>query len=373
MESRNTRCPSCGTILNIGNAAEGAMVRCGKCKHRFRIPEAAKDLEDTVLGWLEDETDETDEEQIQREFSQKQKPAAPEKKPAPASKGEISLVNLKPPRATFEFPARRLTEPAFRCALPRRCLRCGTRTHLQAHVIIYAPQLVDSFSLEAEHSAGKLALDASHLQNLPCREILKNLPKVPNVPQPADRPMPYWICDMCGASDMISGQIEVNDETGEGSCRLMINNIRRAAEFMAAAGGEGTPGYKELIEYINETDEKPWDQIPQAVQHRIEQWFRPKDNERFLAYVPDRNHARTEDGMAGFVISNQRFVYHTARRHREVTADKSLELELAIEGGMGKIHISTPTWSVENVKVDREGIRGMRRALTAANFSAHWE
>ncbi len=379
MTSRSIRCPSCGTVLKVPRTTKASRVRCGKCKHRFRIPDSVDNLEDTIMGWLDEEPQGFQEDEVQKSLGIKGEESPPaqgdaktDTTPGKTAKGEIRLVNLKPPRATFEFPARRLTEPSFRCALPRRCLRCGTRTHLQAHVIIYAPHLTDSFLLEAEHFAGALALDASRLQHLSCQEILDNLPKVPNVPEPADRPMPYWICDLCGASGMISGQIEVDSSTGQGSCRLVINNIRRALEFMAAGGGQDTPGYKQLLKYIAETDENPWDSIPQVVQHRLEQWYRPKEDERFLAYIPDRDHARTEDGMAGIVISNKRIVYHTARRHREATIDDPLELQLAVEGGLGKIHIRTPSWSADHIRIDREGIREIRRSLTLANFKANW-
>ena len=260
----------------------------------------------------------------------------------------------------------------FRCAMPRRCVRCGARAHLDAHVIIYAPRLSDSFSLEAEHATGRLAVSGHNLHDLPSEQLLSRLPEVPNVPAPGNLPMPYWLCDMCTGAGMISGQIQVNSATGKGACRLLIHNPRRAEEFLIAVGGKSTHDHTELSQRITATAENPWDSLPEVVQHRLAGWYKPEQNEDFVAYIPDRDHSRTEDGMAGIVVSNCRLIYHTQLRHREAKLGEQLKLQLAMSASRGRLRIRSPHWEIKHFTVDREGTAQLRRALTTARFNAVW-
>ena len=383
MAATRVVCPSCKTQLNVPDGCEGRFVRCGQCKHRFQVPrKAAGAVDDLVASWLTEEQSEEESEQQQArspdeqliDESQLLAPGEDLEQAGVATdqKGAIRIVKLEHTRVLFEFPASRLLDASFRSAFPRRCLTCGSRAHLRAHLVIFAGQLTDKISLEAEHSAGALVLSDQELRGLSDQEMLKRLPHVPNVPHPADLPMPYWVCDMCSDTGIVSGQIQVNRSTGKGWCRLSVRSVRRALEFMETAGGEGAEGHAELKRLINDTEEKPWDLLPQVVKHRLQQWYKPKEKERFIAYIADRDHARTEDGMAGLVISNRRLIYHTPARHWEVGINESLELQYAMDGRKRKIHMKAPSWEVLHFTVDRDGLARMRRALTTAKFPAVW-
>jgi hypothetical protein len=151
-----------------------------------------------------------------------------------------------------------------------------------------------------------------------------------------------------------------------------MRNIHRALEFMRSAGGEHAEGYEKLAERVEQTNEEPWDLLPEVVRHRIEQWFHPETEERFLAYVPDRDYARTEDGVAGLVISSRRLVYHTAVRHREANVDEPLELAHGVSSRKNSVNITTPSWTLKRMTVDREGLARLRRNLTLGRFQAVW-
>ena len=57
--------------------------------------------------------------------------------------------------------------------------------------------------------------------------------------------------------------------------------------------------------------ETPWQHLPLVVRRRLRLWFHPEGDEKLVAYIPDRNRGRTQDGIAGLAISDQRLVYHT--------------------------------------------------------------
>jgi hypothetical protein len=355
-------------------------ITCPRCKAGLRLRRRGSVSEETIASWLEDEEDLEDEEVRAPARSEAAQAAAapvqtkeaerPRSAPAPTA-GGIRLVKADSRGALFEFPASRLKEVPFRCAMPRRCLQCGCFISLNAHVILYE-QTSRRLSLDEEHTAGRLAVKGEEVEGLEGEELLSRLPKVPNVPPPADLPMPYWLCDMCTGAGAISGRIQVNAEAGEGRCRLLIRNLWRAREFLLSAGGEATAGAAALSQRLETMTVDPWDTLPLVVRHRLEQWYHPREDEKLIAYIPNRDHARTEDGVSGLVISTRRIIYHSHSRHREALAAEPLEMQLAIGEGKGDLRFRTRSWQVKRFRVDRDGIRQLRRALTVGKFKVAW-
>lgn len=381
---RQIGCPRCGTLLAVPPGSFGRKVRCGQCRQRFRLPAPAAVTDETVADWLYEEPEAEDPGRTQvLESKAPAPPSAPETKPPPgepaatpakrpADQRGIDVLKIDRKGVLLEFPDERLNDPAFRSAMPRRCMQCGGRIQLEAHVVIFSSALVSSVSLEAERSAAKMVLTSEEVRNLGPEQLLARLPTVPNVPPPADQPMPYWLCDMCRTSEAVSGQLAAHGRAGGGCCRLLIRNLWRAQEFIAAIGARGTAAEAKVTARIAQTTENPWDSLPLTVQHRIEQWYKPTAKETFLAYVPDRDRTRTEDGMAGLLLSSTRLIYHTNLRHREAMADQPLEFRLSMGRGGGDMRIGSPAWQVKHLRVEKDGISGLRRALVKGKFNATW-
>lgn len=374
--SRRMACPQCKSVLSLPPGSAGRRVRCGRCKNPFVVPSLGTATEEDVAAWLneEDEVEPSPAGQPKPEPSQAATATATESKPPPekpVATGLIRVVKIGQDGVLFEFPVRRLRETAFRCAMPRKCLGCGAQAHLQAHVIRYLSQGVD-MSVKAEHDAGKLMVLEQELRGLNDEEMLNRLPKVPNATPPADLPMPYWLCDMCSGSGIIVGRMEINPGTGRGRCQLRIQPLRRAEEFLASAGGKGSEGHQKLVEVIEATTESPWERLSMVVQDRIEQWYTPDDNESFIAYIPDRDHTRTEDGVAGLLVSTRRLIHHTRTRHRELDIHTQVEFQLAMAGPRGHLQIAAGGPWVKHFTIDRDGVRRLRGALTHAKCPARW-
>jgi hypothetical protein len=364
-------------MLELPADAKAAFARCGHCRTRFRLPEPDSVVsDDAILDWLHEKQQQGQAAQVAQEQTDvvaELSAAGDAMLLAESDEGSVRLVSIGSKGALLEFPANRLLDRSFRCAMPRRCLRCGSRAHLHAHVIIYAPQLRDSLSLEAAHSAGALVLKGEDVRALSAERLLQRLPRVPNVPPPADLPMPYYLCRMCGESGAVSGEIRVNTETGEGFCRLLIWNLEMAKEFLVGAGVKGSGAYTELQQAVDAKAENPWEVLPSFVRHRLEQWFSPKEGERFVTYVPDRDHAPTEDGVAGLVVSNCRVIHRLDRRCREAAVTDPLVVAvMAGRSGKTRLLLETPSWRIKNLAVDGEGIHQLRRGLSAAKFKVLW-
>jgi len=396
METEHVQCPGCGSLLAIPPGRSGCKVRCGQCHHRFCLPARVKITDDTVASWLEADGEpdlDFDETPLAPDSaattvgvpvahlgthgggavpSQGSEPPTHMPVTSPTATKGVRLIRIDREGALLEFPAAQLEETRFRGAMPRVCMQCGGRTHLEPHVIVFAATLVDSISLEAEHLAGKMVLTSGEARHLSWEELLGHLPLVPNVPAPANLPMPYWLCDMCSTARTISGQIKVHSETGEGYCRLLIRNLRRAADLLSAMGARGTPAHNQLLERIAKTAEKPWDSLPLTVQHRIRQWYQPASDESFVAYIPDRGRTRTEDGMAGLIVSSRRLIYHTRMRHHDLEVSLPVQFRLALSKTDVEIGIKTATWEAKHLRSDKVGVAHLRRALVKGKFRATW-
>ncbi|MDY7011577.1 MAG: hypothetical protein SVV80_12630 [Planctomycetota bacterium] len=343
-------------------------MRCGLCRQTFRLPREVPVPEDTIFGWLHHTEDDEDERAgtlvpLSDEDARRAKEA---------KRNKIRLVSLERRGAIFEFPAEFLQKSKFRCAIPRVCIHCLSRVHLSAHLIIFAPQLRDSISLEAEHQAGKLTIPQERLIGLDGEELLQHLPVIPNVPAPANLPMPYWVCDLCSGAGAISGQIKVDQASGHGYCRLFIRNLRLAASFLAAVTGTHNNDFARFVEFAKQARANRWDATPNVIRHRLEQWFKPSDDERFLAYIPDRNRARTEDGMAGVIISTERLIYRRPPVHQELSHNKPITFQIRTSRGKQIATISADGFKDRPIMLDREGEGALRKALSEGNFKVIW-
>ncbi|MCD6304302.1 MAG: hypothetical protein J7M21_05000 [Planctomycetes bacterium] len=369
------RCPSCKAKLAVPRDTVKRYIRCGRCRHKFLLAEQKQSVvDDVIASWLSDEQEEAAVPSVGESsslISEESLVLHPEEAQS-AAKGEFRVARADERRAIFEFPPSRLLESRFRMAFPRRCICCDSRTHLRAHVIIFAAELRDSVSLEKEHRAGGLVLSDKEVREMTDQQILERLQRVPGVPHPVDMPMPYWTCDMCSGVGTVAGEFLPGGKDGRGRCRLAVGNLRHALEFARSIGAEGSEGFDMLKERVAQMAADPWHNVPQVVQQRIQQWYHPKADEQFIAYIPDRDHNRTEDGLAGVLISNYRVIYHTQRRHHEARLGETLELEHSSQQGKHKVRIRAHGWEVRALSVDREGIQRFRRGLTLGRFNAIW-
>lgn len=373
MPARRVKCPSCNGVLSLPADVRDCAVRCGLCRRTFRLPKEVPVHEDTIFGWLHSPEEGEDERAgtlapLSDEAPRKADHAAA----AGTGQSKMRLVSLERGGAIFEFPAEYLRQAKFRCAIPRVCIHCLGRAHLSAHLIIFAPQLRDSISLEAEHHAGKLTIPQKQLGGLCNEDLLGHLPEIPNVPAPANLPMPYWVCDLCSGAGAISGQITVDQESGHGHCRLFMRNLQIAASFLGDVTGTHNHDFAKFVEFAKRAKADRWDALPTVVRHRLEQWFKPADDEKFLAYIPDRARARTEDGMAGVIISTRRLIYRRPPVHQELSSDNSVTFHMSASKGKEIATISTEGFKARPILLDREGEMALRKAISEGRFNAIW-
>ncbi|MCD4823379.1 MAG: zinc-ribbon domain-containing protein [Phycisphaerae bacterium] len=380
MSETRVRCPHCSVLLNVPREFKGTKVRCSSCETGFRIPCISDDdILDLLGGGNKDDTAagaipaEALAEELAKQATTETHEAAKQSPPVgcPAGKEGFALMRIGKRGPVFEFPASLLTDPKFRGSMPRHCLRCGANAHLRPHLIIFAHQLLDSSVAEPEFVEAMPAINEDDSRRQPIEELLPRLPKLKKLPEPANLPMPYWICDMCSPANMIFAQGEFSSQTG-GICHLQIGRLWRAEDFLVNAGGMDSPAYKMLHKVLKKHPMRPWDNLPGVVQQRLRQWYQPRSAEKFVSYTPDRTHSRTEDGMAGIIVTNGRLIYNSSLRHRESNKGEPLELSFAMESGRMRLRIAGANWEMKNIIVDKPGLEKLRRSLTKEKFQAAW-
>ncbi len=378
MAGRRVKCPHCGASLALPDEVRQCRVRCGHCRQVFWLPSNVPVPEDTILGWLrpsEEDAHPAERPGTLAPLEEELLGAGSDgwRKAQRRSAQGLRLGKLGRGGAVFEFPASLLRSVDFRCAMPRVCVHCLAHAHLSARLIVFVPQLPKGPSLEAQQMAGRLGVPQEQLGDLSGEELLARLPEVPGVPAPANLPMPYWVCSQCGSAEEVSAQIRVDPETQRGTCRLAIRNLQVASSFFAAAGGEGSTDYVQLLEFLKHLQQHPWDALPAVVRHRLEQWYRPGPEERFLAYVPDRDFGRSEMGMAGLAVSDCRLVYHRPPIRQEFPADGSVTMQTRVWRNRTTVTLLVPGGKPCPVRLDRKDMMVLRRVLSEVGFKAIWD
>ena len=364
MTTRQALCPACGMILDVPAGKGDCNVRCGACHFRFRLPKITV-TEDAIADWLG--------EGAPKPQDQPPPPPSPESTAVlPAINDPVRLVKADRKGALLEFACNRLTEQAFRCAMPRRCLRCGTINHLHARVIVFSTNQTASIGSEAPEMDESLSLKGDDVATLSEEELLQRLPQVPSLPFPLSMPMPFWLCDLCDARGLISAQARFTDQPGIGLCRLWIGMPRRADEFVVAAAGKNTAAHAALLKQLATMPEDPWDALPLKVQNHLRQWYHVQQGERFVAYVPEAQLARPQGGSEGLVVSSHRLIWHSRVLHREASVTERVEFVEDYDGRNHFLQIRAPGWQLKRLAVDREEIPRLRTALGKARFQAVW-
>jgi hypothetical protein len=375
--ARLARCPACRRVLEIPPEYHGTKVLCAPCETKFVIP-SSHVTEVEVLDWIggldKDETaaDAPKVDVPEELMGDRESDLGDGGEDFGTHEEGFRLVRISSRGALFEFPAEKLYDKTFRGAMPRRCLRCGTKIHVQPRMIIFGHEMMDSSAAEMDYTPARLELNEHDARTMPIEQVLERLPKIQRIAEPGDLPMPYWICDMCSPSNMLFARGDFSGDGKGGACRLQIRRLWRAEEFLINAGGEGAGAHKRLSEELEKSPERPWDMLAGVVQQRLQQWYRPHRGETFVTYVPDATRARTEDGMSGIVVSSRRLIYHSSMRHRESDKGEPLELEFGLRGKEGTLRIKGPNWEIKKIAVTKLGLERLRKALNQGEFNTVW-
>jgi hypothetical protein len=254
--------------------------------------------EDTIIGWLVDEPDET----TVRAESAPSRGESPKHFP-------VRLARVDASGAQFCFHPEVLYNEDFRASLPRQCIVCGSRTGLVVHLVTWSRTAGEGPRVDLPYAPASSVLELDDYPDLYGGQLLARLPMVQGVSEPYCLPFPYYVCRYCSPIGAMVANVRPGTRRRNEECELQIPSLLQAEMFAAAIRGPDDPARYEIRKIRKSQEGDPWQRLPRFTRVRIEQWFQPTESEKFIGYFPDADYSQAEAGLAGVAVTDQRLVF----------------------------------------------------------------
>jgi DNA-directed RNA polymerase subunit M/transcription elongation factor TFIIS len=396
MAMRKVACPSCGAVLGVPQESEGRKGRCRSCGTVFPIPLAVDEDElstegsasdEDIISWLAGSPEAEAQAGLQSAAADRPAGSAAPTKKAPTAKpplrkapatGARTSAEPRPKKrkfpvrlghvdemgAFFLFDPQLLHDEGFRCCFPQKCIVCGGKKHLSVHVVVWSNKLPGrgQFGMRTSYSQSVYALD--ELEGRTGRELLAALDRVES--------LPYYVCRACSPVGAIVTGVRFAPGGNRQECELGIFSLERAEEFIVAVRGPESRALVQVRRALEKTRDDPWRALPLAVRSRIGKWYERQEHERFIAYLPDGDFAKTEAGMAGIVVTDRRLVYRKFASRFEVPLTEKITISSKRSGRPDQLQILCPGQKPALFIAGPSGAERLRRCLSQQGARAKW-
>ncbi len=285
----------------------------------------------------------------------------------------VTLHEITDEGVTLAFSASLLENDTVRAAMPRSCLRCGATTFLATHVVGFCEEFRDATNVEKSGGIILPALRDPEIKNSAPAEILSKFNPVAGVPEPLNRVIPFWVCDLCEPGGLVFTQVIDGTDGADGLCLIRFAHLSRAMAFVSGLGGGKTAVVTGIRNALQENPETPWTRLHKETRARIQEWFVPLNKEVFVLFVPDRNYPRADNGRAGIVITSRRLLYRDHDSLYELSKGEDFRLSFETRDGTTRLALQGPRWRADAIGTDRPCLMRLRRCLAEQKFESIWE
>lgn len=285
----------------------------------------------------------------------------------------VALHEITDEGVTLAFSAPLLENDTVRAAMPRSCLRCGAATFLATHVVGFSEQCRDTTNVEKSSGVILPALRDPEIKHGAPADILAKFNPVAGVPEPLNRVIPFWVCDLCEPAGLVFTQVVHGTDNADALCLIRFTHRSRALAFVSGLGGGETAVATEMRNALQEHPETPWTRLHKETRARIQEWFLPLNKEVFVLYVPDRRYPRADNGRAGIVVTSRRLLYRDSDRLYELSKGEDLRLSFETRDGTTRLDLQGPRWRADAIGTDRPCLMRLRRCLAEQKFESIWE
>lgn len=218
----------------------------------------------------------------------------------------LYVTNISTNGIRIGFNSHWMRHLPFRASMPFECIACGESN---SEKLLSRP-------LAWMDKAGGHFIDPSQLESkyehpVPThqtpREIVSGMRHIEELPPPFKDPMPYFVCNKCSKDIRIHCET-LSTEKGIG-CEIVIPNGQYALQWLGRVNGVCGEDYLTLEEVVVKMSESGWRELPENVRNRIAAWFDFKNGEQFIHYFKDCDFPKSDSGLGGIVLSDQRIVY----------------------------------------------------------------
>jgi hypothetical protein len=258
-----------------------------------------------------------------------------------ATHAPIRLDHVDTMGAFFLFDSDLLYEESFRAGFPQRCILCGTPRSLSVYLVVWSSKLADRAKKDrAVQERAPAVRKLDELGGLTGGDLLKVLGRVEHMPEPYCLPFPYYVCQSCSPLGAVVTDVHSTADGMKEICELGISSVPQAEQFIRQVCGADSEVYRQLREVRQKAHGDAWLMLPLGVRNRIKQWYEQREDERFIAYIPDADFAKAEAGSGGLVLTDRRLVYHKALANLEIPLTEEVHLEPKEKGSRLLIEIS---------------------------------
>lgn len=297
-------------------------------------------------------------------------------KPSP-SRLSVRLGHVDNMGAFFLFDPSLLYDEKFRLTFPQKCVLCGSANSLQVHRVVWSAMLPHRGDLvrnnnKEDAKVTAVVYDLKQLAGKTGGKFLEALGTIEALPAPYCLPFPYCICPVCSPSGAIVTDVRSIHNGAAQECELGICSLGRAEEFALAVGGPESQDVLLIRQAIRQRGADPWQVVPLAVQSRIRKWYAPEKAEKFLAYIPDSDYARAEDGSAGLVVTDRRLVCFKQGQTVEIPLNSQLTVARMKEGQKINMHILSSAGKHAAMMATTATSEKLRHCLVQQGVKAKW-
>ena len=388
-------CKFCGKEVKVPVEYIGKKGKCSRCGRVFEItPVSAADLsksaqsrtskvsEQEILSWLTGGPAEPAASTAPRSNNSSatvtKAASATSRRQAVSAGTEVKghfpvhLGHVDEMGAFFLFDPSLLYNEQFRLSFPRRCVVCGSSSHLSVHMVVWTSKLPGRGEFGVHNLYSRSIFKLEELGDVEGRELLEKLERFDNVPEPFSLPFPYYLCQRCSPVGAIITDVRPRADGNGEVCELGISSLRQAEQFARIVCGPNSPVVKKVHEAYLKLRSNPWQTLPLAVRSRIKHWFIPQEGESFKLYVQDNDFSKTEAGLAGVVITDKRLVYRKFAARVEIPLSEEIVINQTPKDKHLKLTISSPHSKSVNLIIDESGAERLRLALRQQAANLRW-
>ena len=235
------------------------------------------------------------------------------------------------------FDSHLLNRTAFRASMPLVCVQCGERDPAQliARPLVWG-HFLTNHAASARAVSGKYELGAQGHGTM--REVLAAMRPVEEMLPPYNNPMPYCGCKRCGPSALV--QTDTRSSGPGTTCYVTIPQPLYALEWLGRVNGICGDDYLALEAFCARSggQSEAFNQLPEQIRKRLGGWYQPVDGEQFILYLKDGDYPKSDAGLGGLILTDQRMVYCKYHKHGSLPlADEQLRLLAHRQGAFDEL------------------------------------
>lgn len=260
------------------------------------------------------------------------KPAAG-RAPSPTLAHGLSIVSIGSYGVKFSFNSELLRCAGFRASMPPRCLISGeNRTdRLIARPLIWHDRTA-SHHQQSHELESRYALHLRHNQRP--RQIIEAMATLEELPDPFNKPMPYYLAASQRQITIHCETLSVGHET---HCHVVVPDAHYALDWLGRVNGICGEDYVQLESRLVGHEDAAWDALDQRIRDRLSVWLDLEPGERFLGYYRHSDLSRADAGLGGIVLTTRNLWYCKYHVHGKLPLCVDGQLALEDAGALHRV------------------------------------